>query len=77
MGTTEQPDAAAAQPTTDIEQVPDADEEDDGDGLEPGDEKDEPEGAVFPALRIPKDAVARSNMHPIPVIRSEDRDSGP
>ncbi|MGM7440090.1 type II toxin-antitoxin system prevent-host-death family antitoxin [Streptomyces tunisiensis] len=76
-GTSGQPDAAAAQPTADRGQVPDGDEEDDRDGLVPGDEEDEPEGAVFPALRILKDAVARSKMHPIPVIRTEDRDSGP
>ncbi|MGW5209443.1 type II toxin-antitoxin system prevent-host-death family antitoxin [Streptomyces griseoincarnatus] len=75
--TSGQPDAAAAQPTADRGQVPDGDEEDDRDGLVPGDEEDEPEGAVFPALRILKDAVARSKMHPIPVIRTEDRDSGP
>ncbi|MEV0227139.1 DnaB-like helicase C-terminal domain-containing protein [Streptomyces sp. NPDC050704] len=53
------------------------DEEDDQDGLVPGDEKDEPEGHVFPALKILKDAVKRSKMHPIPVIRTEERDSGP
>ncbi|MGW2892929.1 DnaB-like helicase C-terminal domain-containing protein [Streptomyces griseoruber] len=77
-GTTRPPAAAAAaaQPTADSGQVLD-DEEDDGDGLVPGDEEDEPEGAVFPALRILKEAVARSKMHPIPVIRSEERDSGP
>lgn len=32
---------------------------------------------MFPALKILKDAVGRSKMHPIPVIRSEERDSGP
>ncbi|WP_234441176.1 hypothetical protein [Streptomyces scabiei] len=53
------------------------DEEDDEDGLKPGDEEDEPEGHVFPALKILKDAVGRSKMHPIPVIRTADRDSGP
>ncbi|WP_234439930.1 DnaB-like helicase C-terminal domain-containing protein [Streptomyces bicolor] len=77
-GTTGQPAAAGIQPTADRGQIPDADEEEeDGDGLVPGDEEDEPEGAVFPALRILKDAVARSKMHPIPVIRTEERDSGP
>ncbi|MGW7047955.1 hypothetical protein ACWGDT_35780 [Streptomyces avermitilis] len=50
---------------------------DDEDGLVPGDEEDEPEGAVFPALRILKDAVQRSKMHPIPVIRAEEREDGP
>jgi hypothetical protein len=35
------------------------------------------EDHVFPALRILKDAVNRSKMHPIPVIRTEERDSGP
>ncbi|WP_371674134.1 type II toxin-antitoxin system prevent-host-death family antitoxin [Streptomyces sp. NBC_00289] len=57
----------------------DADEvrRDDDDGLVPGDEQDEPKGAVFPALRILKESVARSKMHPIPVIRTEDRQTGP
>ncbi|MFG3517662.1 DnaB-like helicase C-terminal domain-containing protein [Streptomyces bobili] len=53
------------------------DEEDDEDGLQPGDEADEPEGHVFPALKILKDAVDRSKMHPIKVIRKEERASGP
>ncbi|MFD4955329.1 type II toxin-antitoxin system prevent-host-death family antitoxin [Streptomyces sp. NPDC058451] len=53
------------------------DEEDSHDDLAPGDERDEPEGHVFPALRILKDAVDRSKMHPVPVIRTEERDSGP
>ncbi|MEV8593612.1 DnaB-like helicase C-terminal domain-containing protein [Streptomyces sp. NPDC052012] len=53
------------------------DEEDSQDDLAPGDEGDEPEGHVFPALRILRDAVDRSKMHPIPVIRTEERDSGP
>ncbi|MDP9607897.1 type II toxin-antitoxin system prevent-host-death family antitoxin [Streptomyces hygroscopicus] len=53
------------------------DEEDGEDGLKPGDEEDEPEGHVFPALKILKDAVGRSKMHPIKVIRKEERDSGP
>ncbi|WP_405833980.1 DnaB-like helicase C-terminal domain-containing protein [Streptomyces sp. NBC_01176] len=52
-------------------------ERDDDDGLVSGDEEDEPEGAVFPALRILKDSVERSKMHPIPVIRKDDRDGGP
>ncbi|MFF1516020.1 type II toxin-antitoxin system prevent-host-death family antitoxin [Streptomyces sp. NPDC058305] len=50
---------------------------DDDDGLVPGDEQDEPEGAIFPALKILKESVGRSKMHPIPVIRAEDRESGP
>ena len=45
--------------------------------LQPGDEEDEPKEAVFPALVILKDAVGRSKMHPIKVIRTEERDSGP
>ncbi|WP_026179627.1 DnaB-like helicase C-terminal domain-containing protein [Streptomyces hokutonensis] len=56
------------------------DDEDDTDGgveLQPGDEEDEPETAVFPALKILKDAVGRSKMHPIPVIGIEARESGP
>ncbi|WP_329359705.1 DnaB-like helicase C-terminal domain-containing protein [Streptomyces sp. NBC_01483] len=60
--------------------VSDADEEvrrDDDDGLVPGDEEDEPQGAIFPALRILKDSVTRSKMHPVPVIRLEDREEGP
>ncbi|MFE9813310.1 DnaB-like helicase C-terminal domain-containing protein [Streptomyces sp. NPDC005548] len=57
----------------------DADEvrRDDDDGLVPGDELDEPEGAIFPALRILKESVARSKMHPVPVVRSEEREAGP
>lgn len=35
------------------------------------------EDHAFPALRILKDAVNRSKMHPIPVIRTEERASGP
>jgi prevent-host-death family protein len=56
------------------------DDEDDTEGeveLRPGDEEDEPETAVFPALKILKDAVGRSKMHPIPVIGIEARESGP
>ncbi|MEW1648913.1 type II toxin-antitoxin system prevent-host-death family antitoxin [Streptomyces sp. NPDC091219] len=45
--------------------------------LQPGDEEDEPETAVFPALKILKDAVGRSKMHPVPVIGTEARESGP
>ncbi|MFE7856166.1 DnaB-like helicase C-terminal domain-containing protein [Streptomyces sp. NPDC057403] len=65
-------------PAADSEPVP-ADE-DDSEGeveLRPGDEEDEPEGAAFPALKLLKDAVDRSRMHPIKVIRLEDRESGP
>ncbi|BBC28854.1 Replicative DNA helicase [Streptomyces graminofaciens] len=51
--------------------------EDGEDGLAPGDEEDEPEGHLFPALKILKDSVGRSKMHPISVIRKEERDSGP
>ncbi|MGW2232331.1 ATP-binding protein, partial [Streptomyces formicae] len=49
----------------------DGDDDADGmeDGLKAGDEEDEPEGHVFPALKILKDAVGRSKMHPIPVFR--------
>ena len=56
------------------------DDEDDAEReveLRPGDEEDEPETAVFPALKILKDAVGRSKMHPVPVIRTEERESGP
>ncbi|MFJ9752532.1 DnaB-like helicase C-terminal domain-containing protein [Streptomyces chartreusis] len=45
--------------------------------LQPGDEEDEPDSAPFPALKLLKDAVGRSKMHPIKVIRIEDRESGP
>ncbi|MFD0008924.1 hypothetical protein ACFVJ4_42115 [Streptomyces sp. NPDC127178] len=45
--------------------------------LRPGDEEDEPDSAPFPALKLLKDAVGRSKMHPIKVIRIEDRESGP
>ncbi|MFF7987183.1 DnaB-like helicase C-terminal domain-containing protein [Streptomyces sp. NPDC007901] len=56
------------------------DDEDDAEAeveLQPGDEEDEPEGAPFPALKLLKDAVGRSKMHPIRVIRLEERESGP
>ncbi|MET7540078.1 DnaB-like helicase C-terminal domain-containing protein [Streptomyces sp. NPDC005507] len=56
------------------------DDEDDAETeeeLQPGDEEDEPESAPFPALKILKDAVARSKMHPVKVIRTEERESGP
>ncbi|MFJ8941069.1 type II toxin-antitoxin system prevent-host-death family antitoxin [Streptomyces sp. NPDC102365] len=75
--------AAASAPVpvpADSGQAPDnvaAYEEDGADWLKPGDEDDEPEGHVFPALKILKDAVGRSKMHPVPVIRKEERDSGP
>ncbi|WP_405968972.1 type II toxin-antitoxin system prevent-host-death family antitoxin [Streptomyces sp. NBC_00988] len=58
----------------------DEDDEDDAEGeveLRPGDEEDEPETAVFPALKILKDAVGRSKMHPVSVIGIEARESGP
>ncbi|MCX4993460.1 type II toxin-antitoxin system prevent-host-death family antitoxin [Streptomyces sp. NBC_00568] len=61
---------------TDTEDDEDAARDDD-DGLAPGDEEEEPEGAVFPGLKILKDAVKRSKMHPIPVIRTEEREGGP
>ncbi|WP_369188803.1 type II toxin-antitoxin system prevent-host-death family antitoxin [Streptomyces sp. R08] len=76
----ESPQASALAPTGPVAQVVedgDAVRRDDDDGLVPGDEQDEPEGAVFPALRILKESVARSKMHPIPVIRAEDREAGP
>jgi hypothetical protein len=69
---------ATVQPATDNGHAPD--DEDDTEAeqeLQPGDEEDEPEGAVFPALKILKEAVARSKMHPIKVIRTEERESGP
>ncbi|MGW3819398.1 DnaB-like helicase C-terminal domain-containing protein [Streptomyces sp. NPDC005046] len=78
---TPQPDAPTARPaagsSTASDDAADDARRDDDDGLVPGDEEDEPEGAVFPALRILKDAVGRSKMHPIPVIRSEEREDGP
>ncbi|WP_328834715.1 DnaB-like helicase C-terminal domain-containing protein [Streptomyces europaeiscabiei] len=69
---------AAIQPSAGSGHVPDA--EDDAEAeveLQPGDEEDEPEGAPFPALKLLKDAVGRSKMHPIRVIRIEERESGP
>ncbi|MFJ8140917.1 type II toxin-antitoxin system prevent-host-death family antitoxin [Streptomyces sp. NPDC096013] len=77
---TEEPSGSASAPAGAVATAAeDADEvrRDDDDGLVPGDEQDEPEGAVFPALRILKESVARSKMHPIPVIRTEDRGAGP
>ncbi|MFE4999148.1 DnaB-like helicase C-terminal domain-containing protein [Streptomyces mirabilis] len=80
-GVTAQPSAPdSARPAAASSAVSDADDEvrrDDVDGLVPGDEEDEPETAVFPALRILKDSVTRSKMHPVPVIRLEDREGGP
>ncbi|MEN1891269.1 hypothetical protein ABT088_48490 [Streptomyces mirabilis] len=80
-GATAQPSAPEpARPAAASGAVSDADEEvrrDDDDGLVPGDEEVEPDTAVFPALRILKDSVTRSKMHPIPVIRLEDREDGP
>ncbi|MEU7341923.1 DnaB-like helicase C-terminal domain-containing protein [Streptomyces sp. NPDC007074] len=74
--------AAAPEPAQPATGITDADEDDevrldDEDGLVPGDEEEEPEAAVFPALRILKDSVTRSKMHPVPVIRKEDREGGP
>ncbi|MFE9812923.1 type II toxin-antitoxin system prevent-host-death family antitoxin [Streptomyces sp. NPDC005548] len=68
--------AVGAPVAEDVENV-DGVRRDDDDGLVPGDEQDEPEGAIFPALRILRESVARSKMHPIPVIRTEDREAGP
>ncbi|WP_369242115.1 DnaB-like helicase C-terminal domain-containing protein [Streptomyces sp. R21] len=56
----------------DVEEDTETEEE-----LQPGDEEDEPTTAVFPALKLLKDAVDRSKMHPIRVIRIEERESGP
>ncbi|MFF5185656.1 hypothetical protein ACFY30_18035 [Streptomyces sp. NPDC000345] len=75
-GTPGQP--AATGPAAGSGYVPD--DEDDAEAeveLQPGDEEDEPEGAPFPALKLLKDAVGRSKMHPTRVIRLEDRESGP
>ncbi|MFI9616811.1 DnaB-like helicase C-terminal domain-containing protein [Streptomyces sp. NPDC052023] len=74
-GTPGQPAAGSATdsgPATDDEANEEREQE-----LRPGDEKDEPDSAPFPALKLLKDAVARSKMHPIKVIRIEDRQSGP
>ncbi|MFE4629511.1 P-loop NTPase family protein, partial [Streptomyces mirabilis] len=81
-GATAQPSAPeSARPAAASGTVSDADDEDaardDDDGLVPGDEEDESETAVFPALRILKDSVTRSKMHPVPVIRLEDREDSP
>ncbi|MFJ2885478.1 DnaB-like helicase C-terminal domain-containing protein [Streptomyces sp. NPDC087305] len=45
--------------------------------LRPGDEEDEPDHAPFPGLKILKASIDHSKMHPIRVIRNEDRTSGP
>ncbi|MFF1378774.1 DnaB-like helicase C-terminal domain-containing protein [Streptomyces sp. NPDC058308] len=45
--------------------------------LQPGDEDDEPGNAPFPALRILKEAISRSKMHPIAVISKDERDEAP
>ncbi|MFJ8637340.1 DnaB-like helicase C-terminal domain-containing protein [Streptomyces sp. NPDC093568] len=70
--------SVAGQPAADS--APAADDEDGTEReqeLQPGDEEDEPDSAPFPALKLLKDAVGRSKMHPIKVIRIEDRESGP
>ncbi|MFE9606812.1 type II toxin-antitoxin system prevent-host-death family antitoxin [Streptomyces hokutonensis] len=70
--------SVAVQSTESSGHVPDDDDDaEEGVELQPGDEEDEPETAVFPALKILKDAVGRSKMHPIPVIGIEARESGP
>ncbi|MGW2827090.1 DnaB-like helicase C-terminal domain-containing protein [Streptomyces sp. NPDC001443] len=67
-----------AVPASDGGRAPDGEDDTDADEeLQPGDEEDEPEGAPFPALKLLKDAVGRSKMHPIKVIRTEERESGP
>ncbi|MFJ4633477.1 DnaB-like helicase C-terminal domain-containing protein [Streptomyces sp. NPDC088847] len=56
------------------------DEDDDAEEaveLRPGDEDDEPDNAPFPGLKILKASIDRSKMHPIRVIRNEDRTSAP
>ncbi|MGW4874621.1 DnaB-like helicase C-terminal domain-containing protein [Streptomyces chartreusis] len=74
--------AAPGQPVAD-QTAADGGPADDEDGTEreqelrPGDEEDEPDSTPFPALKLLKDAVGRSKMHPIKVIRIEDRESGP
>ncbi|MFE2472651.1 type II toxin-antitoxin system prevent-host-death family antitoxin [Streptomyces mirabilis] len=81
--TTDVPAGAPGQPAAvrsaaDSGHVPD--DEDDAEAeveLQPGDEEDEPESAPFPALKLLKDAVDRSRMHPVRVIRLEDRENGP
>ncbi|MFE2423387.1 DnaB-like helicase C-terminal domain-containing protein [Streptomyces hokutonensis] len=71
-GTVEQPAEVSSR------RVPDDEDEAEGEvELQPGDEEDEPETAVFPALKILKDAVDRSKMHPVPVIGIEARESDP
>lgn len=75
---TEKSDVAVQSAAGSSGRVPD--DEDDAEGeveLRPGDEEDEPETAVFPALKILKEAVGRSKMHPVPVIGIEARESGP
>ncbi|MCZ4608078.1 ATP-binding protein [Streptomyces sp. Lzd4kr] len=64
--------AATSGPATEDEDDTEREQE-----LQPGDEEDEPDSAPFPALKLLKDAVGRSKMHPIKVIRIEDRESGP
>ncbi|MFC5219563.1 DnaB-like helicase C-terminal domain-containing protein [Streptomyces coerulescens] len=69
---------AAVPPAADSAHVPDDEGDDEREQeIQPGDEEDEPDSAPFPALKLLKDAVARSKMHPIKVIRIEDRESGP
>ncbi|MFJ9381650.1 DnaB-like helicase C-terminal domain-containing protein [Streptomyces sp. NPDC101455] len=74
----EQPDAAIQSTAGSSGHGPD--DEDDAEEaveLQPGDEKDEPDNAPFPGLKILKASIERSKMHPIRVIRTEERESGP
>ncbi|MGW6788530.1 DnaB-like helicase C-terminal domain-containing protein [Streptomyces chartreusis] len=69
---------AAAPTAADSKHVQDDEGDDEREQLlQPGDEEDEPDSAPFPALKLLKDAVGRSKMHPIRVIRIEERESGP
>ncbi|MGK3943388.1 DnaB-like helicase C-terminal domain-containing protein [Streptomyces caeruleatus] len=75
VGTAGRTPADDRQATADV--VEDEEDDADEDALTPEDEEDEPEGHVFPALKILKDSVGRSKMHPIRVIRKEERDHSP
>ncbi|MEV0254701.1 DnaB-like helicase C-terminal domain-containing protein [Streptomyces sp. NPDC050732] len=77
-----EPAAHTPPPTQHTDVNPQADQvppqpEQPGQELQPGDEDDEGDDAPFPALRLLKEAIGRSKMHPIQVIRKDEREQPP
>ncbi|MGP4048882.1 DnaB-like helicase C-terminal domain-containing protein [Streptomyces sp. 2A115] len=79
-GTTQQQapaeNPAVVRPAADAQPASDDEAEDDA-WVQPGEDEEEPEGAVFRGLKILKDAVGRSTYNPILVIRKTDRAGEP